>query len=126
MTSFYNIWWFVWVFQEVDRAVIPTVIKASLRDGIGKVQRRILDAAKAAAGANKDEAVKAAKKAAAEAVAAGKTFLVLQLDVGLDNKAAQEAYKVVQKEHPTLPALFVSSDPAGMLLTCLCCLVWHC
>ena len=96
--------------QEVDHAFIPTVAKAGLRDGIAKVQKRLLGAAKAAGAGNKAKAVEAAKKAAAEAVSHGKHFLVLQLDVGLDNKAAQEAYKAVQKAHPALPALFVSSD----------------
>lgn len=107
--------------QEVDQAFIPSVAKAGLRDGISKVQKQILEAAKAASAGNKTRAIDAAKKAATEAVNSDKKFIVLQLDIGLDNKAAQEAFKSLQKAYPDLPALFVSVDATGAFLS-MCCL----
>ena len=73
------------VVQEVDKAVIPAVAKARLRDGQARVQRRILEAAKASVAANKAKAIKAATKAAEDVVSSNKTFLVLQLHVALDD-----------------------------------------
>lgn len=35
------------------------------------------------------------------------------MQVGLDTKAVQEAYKAVQEAHPTLPSLYVTADLTG-------------
>lgn len=102
--------------QKVDKAIIPAVAKVKLRDGQTRVQRRLLDAAKAAVAANKAKAIQAATQAAQDAVSSAKTFLVLQLHVGVDDKAAKEALKAVQKAHPELPALFISSDSEGLII----------
>lgn len=99
--------------QEVDGAVIPAAAKASLREGIARLQKRVLEHAKAAGAQNKRKAVETAVAAAAAAVAAGESFLVLQLDVGLDSKAVQEAYKAVRDAQAALPVLFVTADPTG-------------
>ena len=40
----------------------------------------------------------------------GRRFAVLQLHVGSDTKACQEAWNAVQAAHPGLPALFITVD----------------
>ena len=47
---------------------------------------------------------------AREAAERGMRFAVLQLQVGTDGKACQEAWNAVQAAHPGLPALFVTAD----------------
>lgn len=98
--------------QDVDSAAIPAAAKSDLRDGIAQLQKRVLEQAKAAGAANKRRAIDAA--VAAAAAAGPKGFLVARLDVGLDTKAVQEAYKAVRDSAPKLPALFVTSDPTGV------------
>ena len=99
--------------QDVDTAVIPAAAKAALREGIAKLQKRVLDGLKAAGAANKRKAIDTAVAAAAAAVAGGRGFLVTELDVGLDSKAVQEAYKAVRDAQPSLPTLFVTADATG-------------
>lgn len=67
--------------SAVDVAVIPAATKAQIRDRIAALIKRALEAAKAAAAANKEAATAAALTAADEAVAAGKGYVVLQLQV---------------------------------------------
>ena len=48
---------------------------------------------------------------AAQAKEAGHRYAVLELqDVGLDNKACQEAWNAIQEAHPGLPTLLISAD----------------
>ena len=67
--------------QEVDGAVISAAQKSVLREGIAKIQKRIVDANKAAGAENKRKAVKAALEAASTAVSANRGFLVTRLEV---------------------------------------------
>ena len=97
----------------MDTAVIPAAAKAALREGIAKLQKRVLDGLKAAGAANKRKAIDTAVAAAAAAVAGGRGYLVTELDVGLDSKAVQEAYRAVQEAQPSLPTLFVTADATG-------------
>ena len=98
----------------MDAAVISASEKAMLRDGITKLQKKILDSNKKARSENKRKAIEAALEAAKAAASAGTAYLVTKLDVGLDTKAVQEAYKAVQEAHPNLPSLFVSADHTGV------------
>lgn len=53
------------------------------------------------------------------AVAAGQTFAIMRVDVGLDPKALLEAWNAIQKQHPTLPVIMFSLDQ-GMLASARC------
>jgi alanyl-tRNA synthetase len=118
--------------QVVDGAVISAPQKSLLRDGIAKIQKRVVDANKAAGAENKRKAVETALEAADAAVSAKRGFLVAKLDVGLDTKAVQEAYKAVQDAHPTLPSLYITADISGdcaydaghLRVKCLSVLIW--
>lgn len=85
-----------------------------LRDGVTRLQKKILESNKKAGSENKRKAVEAALEAAKAATSAGTGYLVTKLDVGLDTKAVQEAYKAVQDAHPHLPSLFLTADHTGM------------
>jgi hypothetical protein len=69
----------------VDTAVCPAAAKAAIRDRIAALTKRCLEAAKAAAAANKEAAAAAAMAAADAAVEAGKSVVVLQLQVRLQH-----------------------------------------
>lgn len=99
--------------QAVDTAVISASDKSVLRDGVTKLQKKILESNKKAGSENKRKATEAALEAAKAASEAGTGYLVTKLDVGLDTKAVQEAYKAVQEAHPNLPSLFVTADHTG-------------
>lgn len=99
--------------QAVDTAIISAPDKAMLREGITRLQKKIQESNKMAGAENKRKAVEAALEAAKAAASGERGFLITQLDVGLDTKAVQEAYKAVQEAHPTMPCLFVTADSAG-------------
>jgi len=68
--------------QEVDGAVISAAQKSVLREGIAKIQKRVVEGNKAAGADNKRKAVEAALEAASVAVSARRGFLVARLEVG--------------------------------------------
>ena len=106
------------IMQAVDTATISAADKAMLREGIGKLQKKIQETSKMAGQENKRKAVEAALEAAKACESSRAGFLVAQLDVGLDTKAVQEAYKAVQQEHSNLPSLFLSADTTGTNTKC--------
>mmetsp|Transcript_36663 Transcript_36663/g.81584 ORF Transcript_36663/g.81584 Transcript_36663/m.81584 type:complete len:1184 (-) Transcript_36663:438-3989(-) len=94
----------------VDTAVISAFTKAQLRDELAALQKRVLEAAKAAASANKTAAIGAATAAGDAAAAAGKSYIVVRLDVGSDNKALTEAWNALNAKHPGIAAVFLSPE----------------
>lgn len=96
---------------SVDAAVIPAATKAAIRDQLAILGKRVADAAKAAAAANKQRAVAEAVAAADAAVAAGRSHVVTRVDVGIDAKALTEAWNAITGKHgDNLCALLVSVD----------------
>ena len=96
--------------QTVDPAPIPAAQKASLRDQLAALQKRVLEGQKKASAANKQRATQAAVADADAAVAAGQKFAVIRVDVGLDPKALLEAWNAIQKQHAKLPVIMFSTD----------------
>ena len=97
---------------DLDSAVISVTTKHKLRERISTLGKKIVDANKAMAGANKAKAVAAATQAVAAACAAGEKFVVVDLQVGSDSKAMNDAIGAAMKASPTLPTLLVSADAA--------------
>lgn len=93
--------------------MISSPDKAMLREGISKLQKKILETSKMTGQENKRKAIEAALEAARACESSRAGFLVTQLDVGLDTKAVQEAYKAVQDTFSNLPSLFISADMTG-------------
>ena len=72
--------------------------------------RKLLDYKKAQATAVQAAAGAEALQAAETASAANAAYLVVALNVPNAAKALDAAYKAVEKQYPTLPCLFLSSD----------------
>ena len=94
----------------IDPSPIPAAQKASLRDQLAALQKRVLEGQKKASAANKQRATQAAVADADAAVAAGHKYGVMRVDVGLDPKALLEAWNAIQKQHPHLPVIMFSID----------------
>eukprot|EP00884_Botryococcus_braunii_P001847 jgi/Botrbrau1/11663/Bobra.168_2s0018.1 len=94
----------------VDAAAIPAVAKANLREEISAFGRILAQEAKKAAAANKAQSITTALDAANKAVGSGKAYCLVELKVGLDPKAAQEAWAAVQAAHPSLPLIIFTAD----------------
>ena len=111
--------------QTVDPAPIPAAQKASLRDQLAALQKRVLEGQKKASAANKQRATQAAVADADAAVAAGQKFGVIRVDVGLDPKALLEAWNAIQKQHAKLPVIMFSSDQGKSHSHCTLPLLYH-
>jgi alanyl-tRNA synthetase len=96
--------------QGIDGAAVPAAAKAALRGKLAALQKRVLEDQKAAAADNKARATAAAVAAADAAAAAGQKYVVVQLEIGLDAKAALEAWNAIHKKHPSLPAAILTAD----------------
>jgi hypothetical protein len=104
--------------QAIDGSPVPAAAKASLRTKLAALQKRVLEDQKAAAAANKARGTASAVAAADAAVAAGHKFVVVQLQIGLDAKAAMEAWNAVHKKHPSLPAAILTADQSKHIKLC--------
>ncbi len=96
--------------QATDVAVIPAPVKAQLRDELVALSRKVADAARDAAKANKQLAVTSAVATADAAAEAGSASLVARLEVGSDLKALNEAWYAISAKHPGLAAMLISVD----------------
>ncbi|CAN7131186.1 unnamed protein product [Brassica rapa subsp. narinosa] len=77
--------------SRVDSAIIPAAKKADIRAKIALLQNEVRKAQKKIAEQNLKKSVKVATEAAESAASDGKTFCIIQLDVGLDAAAVREA-----------------------------------
>ena len=100
----------------VDQATISATSKNVLREMVQELTKKVIEEQKKVAAANKAKAIEAALGAADNAVAEGKKYLVMEIpDIGLDNKSIQEAWKAIQKKHPSLSVmLFAAGDDKGL------------
>lgn len=96
--------------SNVDIAVVPATLKASLRTKVAALTKKVADAQKAAAAANKALATETAVALADEAAQQNKEFCVAQIDVGLDPKALTEAWNAISSKHTSMAVLLISTD----------------
>ncbi|QDZ21374.1 alanine--tRNA ligase [Chloropicon primus] len=95
---------------EVDQAVIPVVAKNEIRGVLDKHARKIIDMAKKAAAGNKKKAVETAVESVKKMAGEGKKAGVLTIDVGLDNKALQQAVDASLTAESSFSLIVFSSD----------------
>ncbi|KAF8082899.1 hypothetical protein N665_0802s0012 [Sinapis alba] len=95
--------------RRYEEAVIPAARKAEIKANIALLQIEVRKAQKKIAEENLKKAVKVATEAAESATADGKTFCVIQLDVGLDLVAVREAVYEV-KENKGMSIMVFSTD----------------
>ena len=92
---------------RVDEAVIPYTRKNKIREQMQGLNRALADELKKIAAEKKKRVTSELLEKAEEAIAAGATYLITRVDVGLDAKALQEAHFAIQKKY-TLPLLIFS------------------
>jgi len=96
--------------QAVDTAVISAALKAELRASLTTLSKRVFEASKLAAAANKEKATSLAVTAADEAATLGASFVVIQMSVGAEVKPVTEAWYAITAKHSNMAALLLSSD----------------
>ncbi|KAG6469740.1 hypothetical protein ZIOFF_070671 [Zingiber officinale] len=95
--------------SKIDAAAIPAAKKADLRADVSQLEDRIRKAKRKTAEENIMKAVKTATEVAKAASSRGKTFCIVQVDVGLDTSAVREAVlKVLELQG--LAAMAFSTD----------------
>ncbi|KAF3655147.1 hypothetical protein FXO37_16104 [Capsicum annuum] len=87
----------------VERAQIPTVMKTDLKVKFSVLQNQVTKAKKKIAAENIQKAVKAASETSGALASGGKSYCILQIDVGLDTGAVREAVvKVMEQKDANL------------------------
>jgi alanyl-tRNA synthetase len=84
------------IVTAVDKAQIPLTSKHDLRTKIAALQERVKAAGKAAAGAARDEAIRAARVIAESALNANEIVIVSIIETGGDRQALQAAVKAIR------------------------------
>lgn len=95
---------------EIDQAAISVVDKEALRQRISVVNDRVKTWSKANLAARVAEASVLCDKVTADALAASKTIIVMQVDMGGDGKMAKKIHESVKKIHATASFMIVSID----------------
>ncbi|MFI4873074.1 MAG: alanine--tRNA ligase-related protein, partial [Phycisphaerales bacterium JB061] len=102
--------------SQIDQLTLSVSDRTKLRDRLAKLQDRAKAAAKAAAGAARETAVKEARVIAESAAADLRPFIVGTVSAGEDRGALQAALKVVQDKCPTAGALLLSASDERVAL----------
>lgn len=99
--------------KEVDAAFLSATLKAELRARIEGIQKKANEAKKAALAQRVDKCMNVVKQSVDDAVAAGRTTLVMNVDIGADSKASQKITNAVKKLAPELAFLGLSEEEPG-------------
>ncbi|VVB00676.1 unnamed protein product [Arabis nemorensis] len=104
--------------SRVDGAVIPAARKADIRAKIALLQNEVRKAQKKIQEQNLKKSVKAATEAAEAAASDGKTFCIIQLDVGLDAAAVREAVSKVMEKKGMSIMVFSTDESTNKAVVC--------
>lgn len=102
--------------NELDAAVMSYALKAKLRADHVELSKKLIAEQKAEAARLVDVGKAPALEAAAAAVAEGKNFVIVDVPVNADGKAAIGVGEAVRKAHADVSFLGVSDDGAEKLL----------
>ncbi|XP_010479473.1 PREDICTED: alanine--tRNA ligase [Camelina sativa] len=104
--------------SQVDAAIIPAAKKADIRAKIASLQNEVKKAQKRIAEQNLKKSVKVATEAAESAASNGKTFCIIQLDVGLDAAAVREAVSKVMEKKGMSIMVFSTDESTNKAVVC--------
>uniref|UniRef100_A0A1J3HW04 Alanine--tRNA ligase n=1 Tax=Noccaea caerulescens TaxID=107243 RepID=A0A1J3HW04_NOCCA len=104
--------------RRVDEAIIPAAKKADIRAKITLLQNEVRKAQKKIAEQNLKKSVKVATEAAETAASEGKTFCIIQLDVGLDAAAVREAVSKVMEKKGMSIMVFSTDESTNKAVVC--------
>jgi alanyl-tRNA synthetase len=103
--------------EDLAESVTSAHTKAELRERLAARERELAKAAKKLTQAKADKATAAAVATAEEAAAAGRNYVVLELD-GVDPKSLQPLVQKVVKT-TSLAVLALSADPTAGKVACM-------
>ncbi|CAN6930735.1 unnamed protein product [Brassica oleracea] len=104
--------------SRVDSAIMPAAKKADIRAKIALLQNEVRKAQKKIAEQNLKISVKVATEAAESAASDGKTFCIIQLDVGLDAAAVREAVSKVMEKKGMSIMVFSTDETTNKAVVC--------
>ncbi|EOA38839.1 hypothetical protein CARUB_v10011180mg [Capsella rubella] len=104
--------------SRVDAAIIPAAKKADIRAKIASLQNEVRKAQKRIAEQNLKKSVKVAIETAESAASDGKTFCIIQLDVGLDAAAVREAVSKVMEKKGMSIMVFSTDESTNKAVVC--------
>lgn len=104
--------------SRVDAAIIPAAKKADIRAKIVLLLNEVKKAQKKIAEQNLKKSVKVATEAAEAAASEGKTFCIIQLDVGLDLAAVREAVSKVMGKKGMSIMVFSTDENTNKAVAC--------
>ena len=96
--------------SSLETVVISSVVRGRAREHITALTKRVAELAKKQASANKERCVRRATELVAAASAAGKTAVVFDAQVGMDNAAVREAVTAANKKQADVAIMVVSAD----------------
>lgn len=99
--------------KELDETFMSATVKAELRSRIEAIQKKGIEAKKAALAGRVDRCLNDVKAQLEEALAQDKRALVLNVDIGADSKASQKVMKAAQSIAPELAFMGVSEEEPG-------------
>jgi alanyl-tRNA synthetase len=101
--------------KELDETYMSAPIKAELRARIEAIQKKGIEAKKAALAGRVDRCLNDVKAQLEEALAQDKRAIVLNVDIGADSKASQKVMKAAQSIAPDLAFMGLSEDDGKLL-----------
>jgi alanyl-tRNA synthetase len=97
--------------KELDEAFMSAPLKTELRARLESLQKKAVDAKKAALAGRVDRVLEELKATIQESSA--RPFLVLNVDIGADAKAAQKVMNAVKSIAPSMAFLGISEEDSG-------------
>ena len=97
--------------KELDEAFVSASLKTELRARLEAIQKKAVDAKKSALAGRVDRVLEDLK--ATVQAASSQPFLVLNVDVGADAKAAQKVMNTVKSLAPNMAFLGISEEDSG-------------
>jgi alanyl-tRNA synthetase len=99
--------------KEVDETFMSAPLKAELRSRIEAIQKKGIEANKAALAGRVDRCLNDVKAQLQDALAKDTRAMVLNVDIGADSKASQKVMKAVQSIAPDMAFMGLSEEEVG-------------
>ncbi|KAJ4896601.1 Alanine--tRNA ligase [Raphanus sativus] len=104
--------------RRVDEVDIPAAKRADIKAKIAQLQNEVRKAQKKIAEENLKKSVQVATEAAESAASDGKTFCIVQIDVGLDAAAVREAVSKVMQKKGMSVMVFSTDENSNKAVVC--------
>jgi len=99
--------------KELDQGFFSAVLKSELRARIEAIQKKAIEAKKAALASRVDRCLNDVKAQLAIALAENKQAIVLNVDIGADSKASQKVMNAAKKVAPGIAFMGLSKEEQG-------------